>query len=114
MVPCRSDISFPLIKLSQYSAKLALLHFHAPQGIFDYIRATKSDDMYYWREQACQDLLPGIKLIPKDNNNYEPQTRHQPDHLEARAVVDLYYTNDSTYRRSATGIAIKIAGGAVF
>ena len=39
MVTCRPDISFPLIKLSQYSMKPALKHFTAMQGLYNYIRA---------------------------------------------------------------------------
>ena len=41
MVTCRPDISFPLIKLGQYSTKLALEHFIVVQTQYDYIRATK-------------------------------------------------------------------------
>ena len=34
MVSCRPDISYPLIKLSQYSTKPARLHFEAVRGIY--------------------------------------------------------------------------------
>ena len=47
MVTCRPDISFPLIKLSQYSPSPSSLHFEAIQGLFDYIRATPSDGIYF-------------------------------------------------------------------
>ena len=37
MVTCRPDISFPLIKLSQYSSAPSRVHFKAVQGIFNYL-----------------------------------------------------------------------------
>ena len=34
MVPCRHDISFPIIKLTQYSTKPSKIHFQVVQEIF--------------------------------------------------------------------------------
>ena len=50
----------------------------------------------------------------KENDNYTPNTRQQNDRLNTRASVDSDYANDTTHRRSVTGIAIKLAGGTVF
>ena len=48
MITCRPDISFPLIKLSQYSTNPAEEHYQAVKQIFRYLKATKSDGLYFW------------------------------------------------------------------
>ena len=48
MVTCRPDISFPLIKLSQYSAKPAEIHFVALRQLYCYLRDTPTEGIYYW------------------------------------------------------------------
>ena len=114
MVTCRPDISFPLIKLSQYSTKPAVEHFQAVQELYDYIRATKSDGIYYWRDEPRMDLPLGPTPNTKLDENYSPTTREQTNGLNTRASVDSDYANDTTHRRSVTGIAIKLAGGTIF
>ena len=46
-------------------------------------------------------------------NNHTSQTREQNNSCEARATVDSDYGNDTTHRKSVTGINIKIAGASV-
>ena len=72
MVTCRPDISFPLIKLSQYSTKPTLAHFKAVQELYNYIRATKSYGIYYWRTTPRMDLPVGPMPSTKDDENYTP------------------------------------------
>lgn len=43
-----------------------------------------------------------------------PDTRQQLSSTEIRAIVDSDYANESTHRKSVTGIAIKIAGDYFF
>ena len=114
MDTCRPDISFPLIKLSQYSTKPALEHFKAVQELYNYIRFTKSDGIYYWHKEQGMDLPAGPIPETKENVNYTPETRQQYSMLNTRASVDSDYANDTTHRRSVTGIAIKLAGGTIF
>ena len=40
LVTCRPDISFAAIKLSQYSAALAKIHYEAVKEIYRYLKAT--------------------------------------------------------------------------
>ena len=72
MVTCRPDISFPLIKLSQYSAQPAKLHFKAIQGIYNYLHHTIDDGLYYWRSTPRLDLKKGEIPICQRPNNYVP------------------------------------------
>lgn len=115
IVTFRPNISFPLIKLRWYSVAPSVLHFESIQGLYDYIRVTLSDGIYFWRKTSLIDLpLLGPNPTSKEPNNYTPTTRQQDSSTDTRAIIDLDYTNDSTHRKSVTGIAIKIVGGAVF
>ena len=114
MVMCRPDISFPLIKLSQYSAAPALSHFKAIQGIYNYLHKTPEEGKYFWisvpRTDMEADPLPSCPHI----NNYESQTREQHNSSEFRATVHSDYAGDTSHRRSVTGISVKLAGGCVY
>ena len=114
MVTCRPDISFPLIKLSQYSANPAKMHFVALKELYCYLRDTSSEGIYYWRKIPRIDLPKGSTPITKDANNYVPETRAQLHNTSTRATADSDYANDTCHRRSVSGIAITIAGGTVF
>ena len=59
MVTCRPDISYPLIKLSQYSKNPSEEHYHAVKHLFKYIKITKSDGIYFWRTTPRDDLPEG-------------------------------------------------------
>ena len=56
LVTCRHDISFPLIKLSQYSTRPSKIHFEALADLYRYLHATKEDGIYYWRQSPRWDL----------------------------------------------------------
>ena len=114
MVTCRPDISFPLIKLSQYSSAPARAHFQGVQGIFNYLRKTISEGIYFWRKIPRHDLPEGDIPQCKESNNYTPQTREQPNADDIRATVDSDYAGDTSHRRSVTGITVKIAGGCIY
>ena len=51
LVTCLPDISFVTIKLSQYSASPARIHYDAVKDIYQYLAASKEDGIYYWRKQ---------------------------------------------------------------
>ena len=48
MVTCHTDISFPLIKLSQYSINPAREHYMVVQEIFQYLECTIDNGIYFW------------------------------------------------------------------
>ena len=79
MVTCRPDISFPLIKLSQYSANPARMHYEAVINIFRYLNATIDDGLLYWRTSPMKDLPDGP--IPKvySDNHIINQSIHPPN-----------------------------------
>ena len=51
MVTCQPDISYPVVKLSQYSIAPAKVHYEAAKQLLLYLKATKSDDIYYCRSK---------------------------------------------------------------
>jgi hypothetical protein len=116
MVTCRPDISFSIIKLSQYSVSPGRVHFEALRNIYRYLYKTKSDGIYYWREQPRNDMPEGPIPATKIDGNYDESTKSERQTNEARlltALVDSDHASDSTHRRSVTGINIQIAGGTV-
>ena len=117
LVTCRPDISFPVIKLSQYSTRPTEIHFEAVKNIYRYLNATKDDGIYFWRKTPRDDLPPGIIPICKEDSNYkedEIHERSQPGHTVMFGAVDSDYAGDTTHRKSVTGIILRIAGGTIF
>ena len=113
MVTCRPDISFPLIKLSQYSANPARVHYEAVIEIFKYLHATKDEGITYWRETPNMSL-PDLPLPTVHKDNYSPTSikqEHEPTTLTS--AVDADWAGDTTHRKSVSGIVIKLAGGSI-
>ena len=115
LVTCRPDISFPLIKLSQYSSKPARIHFDAVKGLYQYLKDTKSEGIHYWRKNSRKDL-PSTPLPTTltDYKNYDPhpsKTTHKAERLQLH--VDASYAGDVTHRKSVTGIVAFMAGGSI-
>ena len=116
MVTYRPDISFPIIKLAQYSTKPSSIHFEAVKEIFRYLNKTKDEGIYFWRKEPRNDLPS--EPIPKlrKNNNYDEKsivTQYQPSRNTLFGIKDSDWVGDSQHRKSVTGIFIKLAGAAV-
>ena len=115
LVTCRPDISFPLIKLSQYSTKPARLHFEAVKGIYQYLKDTKHEGIHYWRSKQSKDLPTAPNPTTRtDYNTYKQdpcKITSQPNvtHIQ----VDASYASDSVHRKSVTGVAAFLAGGCI-
>jgi hypothetical protein len=74
MVTCRPDISYSVIKLSQYSTRPTKIHFDAVKNIYRYLNKTKDEGIHYWR-QSPRDDLPLIKNPEcKLDNNYDERS----------------------------------------
>ena len=114
MITCRPDISFPLIKLSQYSNNPAMEHYEAVKQIFRYIKTTKHDGIYFWRKRPRNDLpfhklpitVPQTHLVDHDSQCDDPDKIH--------AASDSDWGGDSNHRKSVSGIIIKYAGGTIY
>ena len=117
LVTCRPDISYPVIKLSQYSTRPTEIHFEAVKQIYRYLNATKTEGIYFWRKQPRNDLEAAAMPSCKTDTNYnesEIHERQQPGHSVMFGAVDSDYAGDVSHRRSVTGIILHIAGGTIF
>jgi hypothetical protein len=85
MVTCRPDISYPLIKLSQYSTNPAREHYEAVKELYYYLKYTINDGIYYWRKHKNSDLPP-----PKESFDSEPDVEMliQDDAIQLKAASD--------------------------
>ena len=111
MVTCRPDISFPLIKLSQYSSNPAKEHYFAVRDIFRYLSCTKSNGIHYWRQINNVNLPLSHETFDTETDDVEATL--QDLHYTPKAVSDADWGGDVQHRRSVTGFVIKLAGGAV-
>jgi hypothetical protein len=113
MTVARPDIAYAVIKLSQYSANPAKIHYQAVRQLFKYLALTKDRGVYYWRKHPIPDLpvIPAEPCISySDILNTIPKTK-QPQRMHA--YVDSDWGSDRTHRRSVTGLVIMLAGGVI-
>ena len=110
MITCRPDISFPLIKLSQYSKNPAREHYEAVKHIFQYLQSTVDDGLYFWRPSERADLppLPFPKPTPSP---YTASTEHPDSSTTLHGAVDSDWAGDTNHRKSVTGMILRLAGG---
>ena len=116
MVTCRPDISYTVIKLSQYSNKPSQIHFEAIKHIYTYLYTTKEEGITYWRTHPRIDLPehPPPNLPNDDNYDYhECKERHINSPTTLNAAVDSDYAGDQTHRKSVTGISLQLAGDTI-
>lgn len=116
MITCRPNISYAVIKLSQYSTRPAPIHFEAVTSVYKYLWQTKSEGITYWRKQPCLDLpIEPLPKLPEDSNyNYrESKERQVLTESTMNAAVDSDYAGDNTHRKSVTGLSLQMAGGTI-
>ena len=112
MVTCRPDISFPVIKLSQYSLNPAEAHYKAVKQLFLYLRSTADDGIYYWRKDPYHTLPVGNEPIAKPDQ-FEVTFQPTPDITRLEGGVDATWGNDSSHRKSVSGYALMLSGGCI-
>ena len=88
MVTCRPDISFPLIKLSQYSANPAPVHFEAAKDIMRYLLCTKAEGIHFWRHQKRRDLPNPEDTFETEDTTVEARTQDNAYQLKTAVDAD--------------------------
>ncbi len=109
MVTCRPDISYPVVKLSQYSIKPAREHYEAAKELLLYLKATRTDGIYYWRSEPHKSLPVG-KLPATKFDTHQATYEEQDNGHTLEAAVDSDWAADSTHRKSISGIVLQVAG----
>ena len=114
MCTCRPDIAFPVIKLSQYSVNPSEIHYKTVISIFQYLHATRTQGITYWRKEPNTELP--YESPPKyQTSNYEPSNTTATDSpTKLHGSVDSDWANDTSHRKSVTGIVLRLAGGTVY
>ena len=100
LVTCRPDISYPVIKLSQYSTRPTRVHFDAVKMIYRYLWATKDEGMYFWRKTPRKDLPAHQLPQTKTDGNYDSNDifeRKQQHHQLMFGAVDSDYAGDTSH-----------------
>jgi hypothetical protein len=113
MTIARPYIGFAVIKLSQYSANPAKIHYQAVRHLFKFLALTTTRGIYYWRKISVPTLLaiPAESCISHSEILDKIPKTKQPHRLHA--YVDSDWGSDRTHRRSVTGLVIMMAGGVI-
>ena len=117
LVTCRPDISYAVIKLSQYSTRPTRLHFDAVKNIYRYLNATKDEGIHFWRTAPRTDLPSSPMPQLKRDGNYDEHNvdaRKQTSASSMIGAVDSDFAGDTTHRKSVSGIILRLAGGTIF
>ena len=113
MVTCRTDISFPVLKLTQYNNSPTTCHANAVKNVYKYLNATKSDGISFWRPRP-NTMLPSALHETIDDSNYDVFIPPENAHSDiAYGYTDSDWANDSSTRKSVSGTAILLAGGSI-
>lgn len=115
MITCRPDMSYSVIKLSQYSMRPAPIYFEAVKQIYKYLWQTRDKGIIYWRSKPRQDLpehpLPQVDNDAYDYNKSKERQVEQPTVINA--AVESDFAGNNTHRRSISGMSIQMAGGTI-
>ena len=74
LTTCRPDISYPIIKLSQYSTRPGRIHFEALKTVYRYLHQTKDEGIHYWRQTPRDDLPDAPLPTCTHTDNYNSQS----------------------------------------
>ncbi len=91
------------------------MHFEAVRGIYQYLKTTRDQGIHFWQKQPRTDLpLTPDPVTYTDYHSYEPHESKLTANPSTMDIhVDASYANDSTHRKSVTGIIARLAGGTI-
>jgi hypothetical protein len=111
----RIDISsYPIIKLSQYSAQPSKAKYQAVKQIFIYLNATRDYGLTYWRPSPNANhphVDPPMPISAPSALQGFPETNAAKN---LHGYADSDWGSDRPNRRSISGIVFMLAGAAIF
>ncbi|HEY9819031.1 MAG TPA: Ty1/Copia family ribonuclease HI, partial [Candidatus Obscuribacterales bacterium] len=111
-VTCRPDIGYAAVTLSKFSINPHDIHYTLLKKVAKYLRQTKEWGITYRKNTRDPQLpnSPHTRLLhPADLPDF-PSAAHP---LEMAGYVDAAHANDLRNRRSTTGYAFLLSGGAI-
>ena len=111
-VTCRPDIGYAVTTLSKFSISPASFHYTLLKGIAKYLRRTIDWGIVYTKTTPDEGLPPS-KQSPLTYPQDLPAFPEPAYSLQLQCFVDAAHANDLRNRRSTTGYAFTLCGGAV-
>jgi hypothetical protein len=114
MITTRPELSYPVVKLSQFATSPATIHYDAVHVIFQYLSGTRNDGITYTRPEPMT-LGPVLKHTPLRSQ----PTERLDEHVPTENLTTLYGYSDADWamyirhRRSISGMVLFIAGAVV-
>jgi hypothetical protein len=114
MITTRPEISYPVVKLSQFSSNPAKVHYDAVYGIFQFLFGTCNDGLTYTRTVPTE-WAPVITHVPLRS---QPMDRKE-EHIPAQNLTTLYGYSDSDWamdirhRHSISGMVFFLGGAVI-
>ena len=114
LVTCRPDLSYAVVKCAQATVSPHEIHYHALRHIMKYLYTTRSDGIYFWRQQL-HPTLPSEPLPVMASRPADLLPDNRPSHLatDLHGYVDSDWATCPRTRRSLTGICVRLAGGTI-
>lgn len=114
LVTCRPDISHAVVRCAQNCICPHEIHYHAVKHVLKYLFLTKSDGLYFWREQGREDLPDmASPILSSTAHDLLMDGRPQHDSTTLHGYVDSDWATCPKTRRSMTGVCIRLAGGTI-
>lgn len=96
MIVARMEISFAIIKLSQFNVNPAMIHYKALRQVFAYLNHTREDGLIYWRP-CPRDDLPDVPPPPLRSNPHNQIPAFPQSPLSLLAYSDSDWGSDTSH-----------------
>ena len=113
-ITCQPDIGYAVTTLSKFSTSPSAYHYKLLKGVAKYLRSTILWGIrWFHRSEAF--IHEGLQVVEyytiPDNNGFGNQCNI--NQMKLTGFVDVAYANDHRKRRSTTGLAFSLCGGAI-
>jgi Reverse transcriptase (RNA-dependent DNA polymerase) len=109
----RLDIGYAMGSLARHSTCPAASHYTGLVRVAKYLRKTIHRGIIYWRPKPLSILPPGTDQPIDSVDDSLPSFPTDASPLELVGYVDAAYGTDTSTRRSVTGLAFTLGGGAI-
>ena len=109
---CRPDIGYAVVTLSKYAGCPDHIHYAYLKGVAKYLRRTINWGIRF-RRRVPDLTLPHVTYEVPPTVAELPEFPKPESSLDLQGFVDAAHANDMRNRRSQTGYAITLCGGAV-